>query len=262
MMEIQKELKHDALVSLLMQGKRADGRGMWDYRNVELVQSPLENAEGSAICRLGKTQVLAGVKVDLATPFPDRLEEGVFSTGAEFTPLGSHMFEPGPPSPAAIELARVVDRGIRSSECIGLKSLTIPDFKEKVIAVYLDLWIMDHDGNLFDAAALAGMAALMNTRMPKMEGNKIVRGEYSGMLNPSTTSVSCTFAKVGDSHLLDPTLDEQKGMDGQITIATTPQNVCAVQKSGWAGYTQKDILELVDISFKKGAELRRCLGKG
>lgn len=257
-MEITKELKRDALLTLLGQGRRGDGRGKLDYRPAQLVRDPLQNAEGSALCILGQTQVIAGVKVDMATPFPDRPQEGVFSTGAEFTPLGSPYFEPGPPKPEAIELARVVDRGIRSSEAIDLKSLTV-EGSDKVLAIYVDLWVADHDGNLFDCATMAAMAALQGTRMPKVEDKRLIRSERTRPLPLSTSVVSCTYARVGEHNLLDPSQDEELGMDGSLTIATTPDKVCAVQKAGWAAYTQKDILDLVDISFSKGAELRRQL---
>lgn len=257
MMEIQKQLKRDLLTALLAQGKRADERGKMDYRATKVQKGVLQNSEGSALCTLGRTQVLCGIKFDIATPFPDRPGEGVLSTGAEFTPLGSHLFEPGPPSVESIELARVVDRGVRSSNAIDLQSFFIEE--GKVLALYLDLYVLDHDGNLFDAATLAGMAALQNCIMPKVENNKIIRNENKGQLPLATSCVSCTFAKVDAFHLLDPTLDEEKGMDGRLTIATTPKHVCAAQKSGWAGYTQKDIMELVDISFAKGDELRRHL---
>lgn len=259
-MEILQELKHDALTSLLSQGKRADNRGMLQYREFKIQRNAIPNAEGSALCQLGRTQVLCGVKFDLAMPFGDRPNEGVLSTGAEFSPLGSHLFEPGPPSKSAIELARVVDRGIRSSEAIDLKSFKIEGM-EKVLAIYIDLWVLDHDGNLFDASTLAAMSALQSCRMPKVEGGKIIRNESTGPLKLSTSVTSCTFGKVGSSLLLDPTLDEEKGMEGLLTIATTPENVCAVQKSGWAGFTQKDILECVDNSFNHGAQLRRRLSE-
>lgn len=256
-MEIQKELKRDALKSLLSQGRRGDERGRMDYRQITVKKDVLQNAEGSALCTIGKTQALCGIKFDIATPFPDRPNEGVLATGAEFTPLGSHMFEPGPPSVDSIELARVVDRGVRSSNAIDLLSFFIED--AKVLALYLDLYVLDHDGNLFDASTLAAMAALQSCRMPKVEEGKIIRKENRGKLPLSTSCVSCTFAKVDSYHLLDPSLDEEKGMDGRLTVATTPEFVCAMQKSGWAGYTQKDIMELVDMSFAKGAELRRYL---
>lgn len=256
-MEIQKQLKRDSIVALLAQGKRADERGKMDFRPITVQKNVLPNAEGSALCTMGKTQILCGIKFDVATPFPDRPAEGMLTTGAEFTPLGSHLFEPGPPSVESIELARVVDRGIRSSNAIDLQSFFIED--GKVLALYLDLYVIDHDGNMFDASTLAAMAALQSCKMPKLEGTKIIRKEDKGKLPLSTTCVSCTFGKVDNYHLLDPTLDEEKGMDGRLTIATTPEFMCAAQKSGWAGYTQKDIMELVDMSFAKGAELRRYL---
>ena len=259
-MEIQKELNHEIVKNILKQGKRIDGRQKYEYRPVEIERDCIPNAEGSAICRMGKTQVLAAIKVDLATPFPDRPDEGVFSTGAEFTPIGAPHFEPGPPRVEAIELARVVDRGIRSSEMIDLKALAL-EGQEKVKALYLDLWILDYDGNLFDAATLASVAALQNTRMPKVEDGKIIRGEYDGTLDARTTVTSCTFAKLDQSFLLDPNFAEETGADGLLTVAVTPEHMCAGQKSGKAGFTQKDILELVDITFDKSKELRAILGQ-
>lgn len=256
-MEIINELKKDSLKRVLAQGKRADGRHMFDYRKIVLQKNAIPNAEGSALCHLGKTQVLAGVKFDVATPFSDRPDEGVLSTNAELVPLASGTFEPGPPSPESIELARVVDRGIRSSNCIDLKSFFLEE--GKVLALYIDLYVLDYDGNFFDAASLAAMQALMCTRMPKVEDGKLIRKETAGKLSLKGNAVTCTFAKVDANKMLDPSLDEEQGMDGRITIATTPENVCAVQKGGWGAFTKKDILELVDISFDKSKELRRLL---
>lgn len=256
-MEILNELKRDTIVRSLAEGKRFDGRKLDEYRPVRIQKNVIPNAEGSALCQIGKTQVIAGLKFDMATPYADRPDEGVFSTGAEFVPLGSHMFEPGPPSPDAIELARVVDRGIRSSETIDLKSFAISE--EKVLALYLDLWVVDYGGNLIDTAALAAMAALLETRMPKVENEKIVRNESTGNLKIGEKVVACSFSKFGPHYLLDPALDEDLGMDGKITIATTSQHVCAVQKSGWASATEQDVSNLVDLAFERGKELRALL---
>lgn len=257
-MEVQKELNHQQVLSLIGQGKRADGRQKMQYRNIEIERDPLQNAEGSAICRIGKTQVIAAIKIDLATPFPDKPEDGILSTGAEFTPLGNPHFEPGPPRVDAIEVARVVDRAIRSAEAIDLKSLKIEGM-EKVIATYVDLWIIDHDGNLFDAGLMAAMAALSNTRMPKVEDGKIIRNEITGKLDIKNIATSCTFAKYGEHFLLDPDFEEQTGAEGTLTLATTPEFMCSGQKSGPAGFTQKNIMELLDISFEQGKNLRKII---
>ncbi|MCX8174963.1 MAG: exosome complex protein Rrp42 [Candidatus Micrarchaeota archaeon] len=256
-METINEIKRDILSSLLSQGKRADGRGMFDYRQIAVHSAPLQNAEGSALATIGKTQVMAGIKFDVAAPFPDRPTEGVLSTSADLLPLASHLFETGPPGDDSIELARVVDRGIRSANVVDLNSFFIED--EKVLALYLDIYVLDHDGNLIDASTLAAMAALLSARMPKIEEGKIVRGEFTGKLPVKDKVVSCTFGKLGSRLFLDPSLDEEKGMDCRLTLSTTDSHLCAGQKGGWGAISERDLMEMVDISLQKGKELRRLL---
>jgi exosome complex component RRP42 len=256
-MESINEIKRDSLGALLAAGKRADNRGMYDYRKIVLQPAILQNAEGSAMASIGKSQVMVGVKFDVATPFPDRPTEGVLSTSADLLPLASHLFETGPPSADSIELARVVDRGIRSSNTIDLASFYLGE--AKVLAVYLDIYVLDHDGNLIDCASLASMAALLSARMPKVEESKIVRGEYAGKLPLKEKVVTCTFGKFGDRIFLDPSLDEEKGMDCRLTFATTSEHICAAQKGGWGSFSEKDLLSLADMSLEKGKELRSLL---
>lgn len=256
-MEFLNEIKRDTLSGLLAEGRRADGRGMYDYRPITLQPGCLQNADGSAICTIGRSQVMAGIKFDIAKPFPDRPTEGVLSTSAELSPIASSSFETGPPSDESIELARVVDRGIRSANTIDLNSFFIEE--DKVLALYIDISILDHDGNLIDASSLAAMSALSMTRMPKIEGGKIVRGEFSGTLPIKEKVVTCTFGKLGSRTFLDPSLDEERGMDCRLTLATTSQHLCAGQKGGWGSISEKDLMELMDISMKKGNELRSLL---
>src|SRR6266705_3404613 len=116
----------------------------------------------------GKRIVLVGVKVQTGPPFPDTPDEGVLTVNAELVPLASPSFEAGPPSEEAIELARVVDRGIRESKAIDMKSLVLQKGKT-VQVVYVDIYVLDHDGNLIDAASMAALAALINAKVPKME---------------------------------------------------------------------------------------------
>lgn len=174
-MDILDEIKKDYVIDLMKNGKRPDDRGFLDYRPCTVEKGIFESAEGSARVKLGKTQVVAGVKIDVGTPFKDRPDEGVLSTTAELLPLASPTFEPGPPDENAIELARIVDRGIRSSNSVDLNSLFIE--KDKVLMVFVDIYVLDHDGNLIDASALAAMAALLNAKLPKYEDGKLIRTE-------------------------------------------------------------------------------------
>jgi exosome complex component RRP42 len=153
---------------LIEKGKRLDDRGLLDTREIKIEQGLIEKAEGSARVFLGKTEVLVGVKVGLGEPFPDTPNEGVLTVNAELVPVASPHFEPGPPDENSIELARVVDRGIRESKCIDNEKLCIEPGK-KVFVVFVDIYVLNHDGNLIDASAIAAMAALLNTKMPNYE---------------------------------------------------------------------------------------------
>jgi len=256
-MEILDEIKKDYIIDLMKKNKRPDDRGYLDYRPCTVEKGIFESAEGSARVKLGKTQVVAGVKIEMGTPFKDRPEEGVLSTTAELLPLASPTFEPGPPDEGAIELARIVDRGIRSSNTIDLESLFIE--KDKVLMVFVDVYVLDHDGNLIDASALAAMAALLNAKVPKIEEGKLIKAERIDNLKLTQKVVTCTFSKIGSHIVLDPGLDEEKAMSARLTLATTPEHVCAMQKGGKGAFTSDELINLVDVSFEKGNELRKLL---
>lgn len=44
-------------------GVRADGRGVFDFREIDIITDVVSQATGSARVRLGSTEVLVGVKV-------------------------------------------------------------------------------------------------------------------------------------------------------------------------------------------------------
>src|SRR5258708_586550 len=98
---------------LLSKGTRLDGRGLADIRDLTITTNVIEKAEGSCRVKLGNTELIAGVKVNLGTPFPDTPDKGLLIVSAEVLPLASPYAEPGPPDENTIELARVADRGIR-----------------------------------------------------------------------------------------------------------------------------------------------------
>lgn len=118
-------VKQREIAQLIAKGKRLDGRGLNDYREIKVEQGIIERAEGSAKVLLGKTEVMVGVKIETGQPFSDTPNEGVLTVNAELVPLASPTFEPGPPDENSIELARIVDRGIRESKAIDLEKLCI-----------------------------------------------------------------------------------------------------------------------------------------
>src|SRR3989339_2284699 len=165
------ELKNH-IIKLFTSDTRLDGRKFTEYRKPFKVETGFTNtAEGSARVILGKTEVIAGVKMEVMEPYPDTQDEGSIMVGAELLPLSSPEFELGPPGIQAIELARVVDRGIRESKAIDFKKLCITPGK-KIWMVIIDICPINDAGNLFDASSLAALAALENTVFPKFDGSK------------------------------------------------------------------------------------------
>lgn len=160
------QLLRSHLKELADSDQRLDGRTQYQGRDVELEVNILGNAEGSARVRMGDTIVFAGVKFQTMTPYSDRPNEGGLMCMAEVRPVAGRQHEAGPPSAASIELSRVVDRGIRESGCIDTSDLCIIP-GEKAWQVILDLFAVSDDGNLFDAFALAGIAALRNATIPQ-----------------------------------------------------------------------------------------------
>jgi exosome complex component RRP42 len=222
----------------------------------------IERAEGSAKVTLGKTEVLAGTKVELGEPFPDTPNEGVLTVNAELVPLASASFEPGPPDENSIELARIVDRGIRESKAIDVDKLCIEPGK-KVFVVFVDVYVLNHDGNLIDASALAAMAALLNTKMPAYEAEKdeIKIKPGKDPLPLRRNPITVTFAKVGDKLVVDPWLEEEQVMEGRLSIAIDDNgNICAIQKGGTGYFEPQQILEAAGIAKDKAKEIRKKLG--
>jgi len=246
---------------LLDAGKRLDGRGLNDYREIKVEQGVIERAEGSARVFLGKTQVLVGVKIETGEPFTDTPNEGVQTVNAELVPLASAAFEPGPPDENSIELARIVDRGIRESKAIDTAKLCIEAGK-KVFVVFVDVYVLNHDGNLIDASAMAAVSALLNTKMPNYEvkdGELRVKTGYTP-LPIKSRPITVTIGKMNDKLIVDPWLEEEQIMEARISIAIKEDgNICAIQKGGAGYFTPKQIAEATKIAKEKAAELRKKL---
>jgi exosome complex component RRP42 len=250
------EVKNSYIVDLMKKGQRLDNRKPDQYREIAIVPNCITRAEGSALVRLGGTQVLAGVKMSVMEPYSDQPANGTMVTNVELVPVASPLFEARPPGEVSIELARVVDRGIRESHMIDMSKLCIKE-GEEVWSVAIDLHVLDYDGNLTDCSSLAAVQALLGTQIPKHEKGKVIYGEYTGKLPTTCKPMSCTFAKVGGSILLDPSLEEEKAQEARLTVSTADEFICAMQKSDSGTFEVSEIESIVDMAFKKGKELRK-----
>ena len=243
------------LSDLAANNARIEGRAQWEGRNLEVEHSVLPRAEGSARVRMGDTIVLAGVKFQIMQPYPDRPNQGGLMCSADVRPIAGRNWEAGPPSPEAIELGRVVDRGIRESGCIDVDSLCIIP-GEKAWQVILDLFAVSDDGNLFDAFALAGIAALRNATVPAERFE--VGEDYA--LPVSKTPIMCSYHKVGGRFVYDACSREELGGDERIHITLgDDDNVHSLQKGLKGIFSAEEFAEIMTNAQERTKELRKIL---
>ena len=275
-MPITPEIKKDYIIKIAKNGKRLDNRKFDEFRKIKIETGIITKAEGSAKVTIGNTQVITGIKMDIGDPYPDEPDSGVMTTAAELIPMASPDFESGPPDKESIELARVVDRGIRESKIINVDKLCIVP-GEKVWMVFIDIHILDYDGNLFDAASLAAIAALMTAKIPIERLTPILKRleeKYPTIKkylkeNPkdfplplSEPPISCTSAKFDGVVVSDPCLDEELIAEARLTIATdTKGDIRAMQKGLNGSFTVDEINKVIKSSFDNGKKIREQLYK-
>ena len=253
---VMSEIKKDHIHKLLAKGRRVDNRAWDEYRPISIQPNYIETAEGSARVKIGNTDVLVGVKMTVGEPFADTPNKGVLSTNAELIPMASPNFESGPPDENSIELARVVDRGIRESQMVDLEALCIEPEKE-VWIMFTDIYVLDYDGNLFDAAFLGASAALNNTMVPAKAND---RGD-DFRLPIKHMPISVTAVQIENSILVDPTLDEEKVAEARLTVTTDENGDLRAMQKGLAGaFTLDQIYKCVETSQRLGNDLRKLIG--
>lgn len=256
--EILPNLQANYIMELASKGLRIDGRDFDSYRPISVEVGFAEKAEGSAKVILGATQVLVGVKISTGTPFPDTPDRGILITNAELVPTASPTFEPGPPDEKAIELSRIIDRTLRESGAIPFENLVIEEGKT-VWEVWLDIHVIDYDGNLIDASMIGALAALLTTKIPE---DKFGYSSEPKPLGLRCLPLTATFVKIGDYLMVDPNMVEEKLANVRITIGMNEKGVISsIQKSG-SGFIDFDETENIIKKAKiKTSELRDLILK-
>ncbi len=250
--DVMAEIHRDYLFNLVLKGERDDGRAFDEFRDISIETGVAGMAEGSALVTLGDTQILVGVKIQPGEPFPDTPDVGVLITNTELIPMASPEYEAGPPREGAIEIARVVDRGIRESKAIDLEKLCMVK-GEKVWIIFIDIHVLNNGGNIIDAASIGSIAALLSTTLP---AERYGLGEDSP-LPVRDIPVAVTAVEFGGELLLDPSLEEGKLAGTVYTVITNSDgSISGMQKSGIEPLTIEQAMRVVDMAQTAAAKIR------
>ena len=243
----------EALRRIFSEGKRFDSRTLTKYRDLKVSLDVSNTAEGSARVVLGKTEVIVGVKLALDKPYPDSPDKGNLMVSADLLPMASPRYEVGPPKFDAIELPRLVDRVIRESHVIKLDELCVIK-GEKVWTVIINIYPINSDGNLIDAATIGAIIALKNAFIPGVD--EAGRPDYKHRTKKKipleeNVPLSVSFYKMGDSIVLDPTREEEEAMDAKVTFGVSKWKgkhmIHSCQKGRETPFSQKEIESMMEI---------------
>ena len=255
----------ETIAELAKENKRLDNRTLMEFRQPILIETNISwTAEGSARVQMGETIVMAGVKLSIEKPYNDTPDEGGIMVNAELSPISNPEFESGPPGMKAVELARVVDRGIREAKAVDLKKLCIEP-GEKAWFVTVDVVSLNDDGNLLDVAGVATLAALKTAKFPVVDpktGAIDYKQKTDKPLPLVKEPLPITIYKVNGTLLVDPSLEEEKAYEARLTVGSDAKGtISAMQKGGALALTIEEIGRMTDLALEKASFLRKELTK-
>ncbi|XP_050975065.1 exosome complex component RRP45 [Labeo rohita] len=254
------------LLKAIEEKKRLDGRQTYDYRNIKI---SFGTDYGCCIVELGKTRVLCQVSCELVPPKDSRPTEGIMFFNLELSPMASPAFEPNRQSELLVTLNRQLERCLRNSKCIDTESLCVVS-GEKVWQIRVDVHVLNHDGNLMDAASIAAISALSHFRRPDVA----IQGRDVTVFSPEERDpiplsiyhmpicVSFAFFLQGSYLLVDPCEREERVKDGLLVIAMNKhREICSIQSSGGIMLLKDQVLRCSKIASVKVSEITELINK-
>ncbi|XP_067662910.1 exosome complex component RRP45-like [Haliotis asinina] len=258
--------EREFILKAITEHKRFDGRQAYDYRKLKI---SFGVDRGCCQVQLGDTRVLAQVSCEITEPKPTRPTDGVLFVNVELSPMASPSFEIGRPSEFGVELTRLLERCLKESRCVDTESLCIVA-GEKVWAIRVDIHALNYEGNLLDAASVAAIAAITHFRRPDVT----VSGEEVTVHSPEERDpvplsvhhmpICCTFAffTQGKHLLVDPSLVEEKVMDGKMVIGMNKhREICMLQITGEMLLLKEQVLRCSNVAVVKVTEISELILK-
>ncbi|GFY80565.1 3'-5'-exoribonuclease family protein [Actinidia rufa] len=262
----------------LLESIRTDARPLGKARDTSLALGAVASANGSALAKIGCTTMLAAIKIDVMTPTTESPDEGCIVIDFHMPPIYSPIVRPGRPAEAAPVVSKQLSDTILSSGMIDLKELSL--VSGKAAWSLLDIYCLDADGALFDAALLSAVAAFSHLEIPVVSLNDdgrvvVVSDEDGGKLDKeavnkekrklklSSVSFSLTCILHKNYILADPTAEEESIMETLMTVVldSSFQLVSFYKPGGPVLACTSAIQDCVALTRQRVKELQKILNK-
>ena len=218
--------------------------------------------------KLGRTMVLAGVQLEATPPSEGEPSSGRVVVGLEVAAVasaGDDTSTAGGGGRSEREHAALLEllQGTAAT-LVPPDALCIAEGKA-VWTAYVDLYVLEHDCNLADAAVLALARALGDTRLPRVtveaEGGALVVAEEAALplpLGPAPLAVS--FGVLDGQLLLDPTREEESLVSTGFTVLVDADAAFAgLHKPGGAPLDDDLLARATQAARERAPQLRAAL---
>ncbi|KTG02976.1 hypothetical protein cypCar_00021861 [Cyprinus carpio] len=152
----------------------------------------------------------------------------------------------------------------------GCCSVELGKTRYLVWQIRVDVHVLNHDGNLMDAASIAAISALSHFRRPDVA----IQGRDVTVFSPEERDpiplsiyhmpicVSFAFFLQGSYLLVDPCEREERVKDGLLVIAMNKhREICSIQSSGGIMLLKDQVLRCSKIASVKVSEITELINK-
>lgn len=250
---------------------RNDGRNCEDYRHIDLEVGIIAHTHGSSRLRIGNTELLIGVKVELGKPLPNLPDQGTVEFHVDCSPNATPQFQGRGGDELSAIITSLLTRAYNNKAAIKLEKLCIIPGQHCWV-MHVDVLILECGGNLLDAVSVAVMAALYDTSVPKLTVTQGDEGEVeinlpddpldSESLNTTYCPMFITLSKIGQRHIVDATAEEEACCLASLTMAVTKNGRCmALRKERSGSLDPESICEMIDTGKRVGEQLQKSVRK-
>lgn len=234
------------LLDGVAQGFRNDGRGCFDCRRITYETGTIPAATSSCRLRAGETDLIVGVKCDVAKPSSQRPNAGMFHISVDCaTSVSISLTEGWNAEEWGRQLSVLLESLCASDGVIDREALCIVP-GTFAWEVHADVLVLATGGNLLDSVSLALCAALSETVLPKIEvQDELEEGEHVqlrvddrpelGVCFPLRKMPLCvTVAQIQDRFILDVTLEEEICADALLCVVVDARSgdIAGIHKLG------------------------------
>lgn len=253
------------------EGVRTDGRSCEDYRSIELETGLLSNTYGSSRLRLGNTELLTGIKIELGTPNPQNPDEGWVEFHVDCSPNAGLAFQGKGGQELSNGICCHLSRIYNNRKALDLKQLCIVPHRHCWV-VHVDVIVLEYGGNLFDSVSIAVKGALHNCGVPKVSVTPGDEGEFEinlpddpldvNKLNIKGCPIMVTISKIGSRHIVDATLEEEFCSHASLIIGVTSKGlITGMKKVGTGSLCPESITEMLESAKMVGKRINSAFTK-